>query len=105
MLVYWKAERLEKVEKFSETTEPLGKIVEGDHEDLVGQKLNEKGEIVDEGGDVIGRAEVVPGEAADKLKESAAEAGGLVPDLSILEGKKVNKRVTFLTKKESKSAN
>jgi len=75
---------------------PLGKIVEGDHEDLVGQKLNEKGEIVDEGGDVIGRAEVVPGEAADKLKESAAEAGGLVPDLSILEGKKVNKKGNIL---------
>ncbi|KAI9877581.1 MAG: hypothetical protein M1830_003510 [Pleopsidium flavum] len=75
---------------------PLGKIVDGDHEDLVGQKMNEKGEILDEDGEVIGRAEVVPGEAADKLKDAADEAGGLVPDLSILEGKKLNKKGNIL---------
>ena len=42
---------------------PQGKIVEGDPKDLIGLKLNDKGEIVDEDGDVIGRAEVVPGES------------------------------------------
>jgi hypothetical protein len=72
-----------------ETTEPLGKIVEGDPEDLVGQKLNEKGEIVDEDGDVIGRAEVVPGEAADKLKESADQAEDALPDVGVLEGREI----------------
>lgn len=96
---------------------PLGKITEGNPEDLVGMTLNENGEIVDEDGDVIGRAEVVPGEAADKLKEAGEEVGeevpedaadfdhaaniaeiasGLTPDLSILQGKKVNKKGKIL---------
>jgi len=105
---------------------PLGKITDGNPEDLVGMTLNENGEIVDEDGDVIGRAEVVPGEAADKLKEGADGvadeageagetgedavdgtgedavdeakdiAGGLTPDLSILQGKKINKKGKIL---------
>ena len=83
---------------------PLGKLTEGDPKDLAGYTLNEKGEILDEDGDVVGRAEVVPGEAADKLKESADgavddvkdAAGGLAPDLSILAGKKVNKKGKIL---------
>ena len=100
---------------------PLGKITEGDPADLVGYTLNEKGEIIDEDGDVIGRAEVVPGEAADKLQEGAegvegaegavdgaegavddtAEeakdvAAGITPDLTILAGKKVNKKGKIL---------
>ena len=104
---------------------PLGKITEGNPEDLVGMTLNENGEIVDEDGDVIGRAEVVPGEAADKLNEAGKEveeglpdevpdevpedaadfdhaaniaeiASGLTPDLSILQGKKINKKGKIL---------
>ena len=83
---------------------PLGKITEGNPEGLVGMTLNENGEILDEDGDVIGRAEVVPGEAADKLKEEAEgaadgvtdAAAGLTPDLSILQGKKVNKKGKIL---------
>ena len=100
---------------------PLGKITEGNPEDLVGMTLNENGEIVDEDGDVIGRAEVVPGDAADKLNEAgdkvdeevpeevpeeaadfdhaahiAEIASGLTPDLSILQGKKVNKKGKIL---------
>ena len=104
---------------------PLGKITEGNPDDLIGMTLNENGEILDEDGDVIGRAEVVPGEAATKLQqgaegladetgdaadaaglpeegvEGAADglkdiAGGLTPDLSILEGKKVNKKGKIL---------
>ncbi|CAF9910362.1 hypothetical protein IMSHALPRED_009175 [Imshaugia aleurites] len=100
---------------------PLGKITEGNPEDLVGMTLNENGEIVDEDGDVIGRAEVVPGDAADKLNEAGEEAGeevgeeipedaadvdhaakiaeiasGLTPDLSILQGKKINKKGKIL---------
>ncbi len=104
---------------------PLGKITEGNPDDLIGMTLNENGEIVDEDGDVIGRAEVVPGEAADKLKEGAegaedaakdtAEdagekadepteglrdiddiAGGLKPDLAILQGKRINKKGKIL---------
>ena len=96
---------------------PLGKITEGNPEDLVGMTLNENGEIVDEDGDVIGRAEVVPGDAADKLNEAGEKvdeevpedaadfdhaaniaeiASGLTPDLSILQGKKVNKKGKIL---------
>ena len=80
---------------------PLGKIVEGNAEDLVGQKINEKGEILNDEGDVIGRAEVVPGEAADKLAEEAQEAAPeaapeVTPDLSILDGRKINKKGKIL---------
>ncbi|KAK4691892.1 hypothetical protein P7C71_g5206, partial [Lecanoromycetidae sp. Uapishka_2] len=101
---------------------PLGKITEGDPADLVGLTLNDKGEIIDEDGDVIGRAEVVPGEAADKLKEGAEEgvegaegaaedaegaaegaaeetkdaAAGITADLTILAGRKVNKKGKIL---------
>ena len=104
---------------------PLGKITEGNPEDLIGMTLNENGEIVDEDGDVIGRAEVVAGDAADKLNAAGEEAGeqvpdevgdqvpedapdidyaakiaeitsGLAPDLSILQGKKVNKKGKIL---------
>lgn len=99
---------------------PLGKITEGNPEDLVGMTLNENGEIVDEDGDVIGRAEVVAGDAADKLNEAGEEVGedvpevpedaadfdhaaniaeiasGLTPDLSILQGKKINKKGKIL---------
>ena len=101
---------------------PLGKLTEGNPEDLAGMTLNDKGEILDEDGDVVGRAEVVPGDAADKLQEGAegveetaegavdqageaAEgavdqageaAGGLTPDISILQGKKINKKGKIL---------
>ena len=76
---------------------PLGKITEGNPDDLIGKTLNENGEIVDEDGDVIGRAEVVPGEAATKLQEQAeGVTGGLTPDLSILQGKKLTKKGTIL---------
>ncbi|KAL2058626.1 hypothetical protein ABVK25_001354 [Lepraria finkii] len=89
---------------------PLGKLTEGNPEDLAGMTLNDKGEILDEDGDVVGRAEVVP-EAADKLEEGAngvedaadevgekagEAAGGLTPDISILQGKKINKKGKIL---------
>ena len=76
----------------------LGKVTEGEAEDLVGQTVNEKGEILDEDGDVIGRVEVIKSDATDKIMETqkAAEAGGLTPDLSILAGKKVNKKGKIL---------
>ena len=99
---------------------PLGKITEGNPDDLIGMTLNENGEILDEDGDVIGRAEVVAGDAADKLNEAGEELGeeapevpedvgdvdyaakiaeltsGLTPDLSILQGKKINKKGKIL---------
>lgn len=68
---------------------PLGKIVEGDPKDLIGLKLNDKGEIVDEDGDVIGRAEVVPGEASKKTEDVADDLANGVPNIDALQGQTV----------------
>ena len=75
---------------------PLGKIVEGDLEDLVGQTINEKGEVLDDEGDVIGKAEILPQEAEDQLDDAKDITDELKPDFSILEGKKVNKKGNIL---------
>lgn len=71
---------------------PLGKVVEGDPEDLVGQTVGDDGEIVDEDGDLIGRVDIlhdvadqakgIPEEAESKLDE----ANNVVTDLAQLEG-------------------
>jgi hypothetical protein len=71
----------------------LGKIVEGDPADFVGQTLNEKGEVLDEDGDVIGRAETLPQQVKAQVDEAA---GGIAPDFSILAGKKINKKGNIL---------
>ena len=102
----------------------LGKITEGDPADLVGMPLNAEGEILDEDGDVVGRAKVLPQEVKDKVdgvKDTAEEAKDgvgevqaqveeaqegvtdaqkavdklveqLAADLTILEGRKLNKK-------------
>ncbi|KAJ6093546.1 hypothetical protein N7486_008835 [Penicillium sp. IBT 16267x] len=49
----------------------LGKIVEGDPEDLIGYTLNDSGEIVDDEGDAIGRVELLPVEEQQKAVEDA----------------------------------
>lgn len=81
----------------------LGKITEGDPSDLAGRTLNAEGEVLDEDGDVIGRAEVVPEaagavddatpdfvqEALDKVDELQDQ---LKPNLTIVEGRKLNKK-------------
>jgi Protein of unknown function (DUF3659) len=83
----------------------LAELTEGDPKDCAGKIPNEKGEILNDNGDVIGKVEIVPGEAADKamkelhpeLVEGAAdEAKGLTPDLSIVEGKKLNRKGNIL---------
>ncbi|RHZ61132.1 LEA domain protein [Aspergillus thermomutatus] len=51
---------------------PLGRVVEGEPEDLVGQEIGDDGEILDEDGDLIGRVELLPDTArdvTDKAKE------------------------------------
>ncbi|EED16186.1 LEA domain protein [Talaromyces stipitatus ATCC 10500] len=90
----------------------VGKVVEGDPEDLVGQTVNDAGEILDEDGDLIGRVEVLsPDEAAQKVtgqvdeakdkvgdvENQATEAAeGLIPQIQILQGKKINKKGKIL---------
>jgi hypothetical protein len=49
----------------------VGKITEGDPEDLIGYTLNDDGEIVDDEGDAIGRVELVPVEEQKKAIEEA----------------------------------
>ncbi|KAL8950745.1 MAG: hypothetical protein Q9222_003242 [Ikaeria aurantiellina] len=89
---------------FNEEGDVIGQLMEGDAEQLAGQKINDAGEILDEDGDVIGRADVLPPGVEDMLedvKEGAEEdveeaAAGITPDLSILEGKKINKKGKIL---------
>ncbi|KAJ5739386.1 hypothetical protein N7533_012170 [Penicillium manginii] len=71
---------------------PLGEVVEGEPDDLVGQTVGEDGEIIDEEGDLIGRVDVLEG-AVDQAKDlpNGAEskldiAKDVVTDLSQLEG-------------------
>lgn len=65
--------------------EPVGKLEEGDPEDLIGKTIGDDGEILDEDGDVIGRATVLP----DKVQELADKAKGNLPDVNVLEGLEV----------------
>lgn len=50
----------------------VGKITEGDPEDLIGFTLNDDGEVVDDEGDAIGRVELIPIEEQKKAIEGAA---------------------------------
>ena len=59
--------------------------MEGEIEACAGKKLNEKGEIVDAEGNVIGKVELIQPEPVEE--EAAPEV-----DLSILDGLKVNKK-------------
>ena len=75
--------------------EVLAKLVEGDPKECTGKVPNEKGEILDDDGKVIGKVEIVHGEAADEaMKELHPELAKAAqgPDLSIIEGKKLNKK-------------
>ncbi|KAJ5974361.1 hypothetical protein N7481_011571 [Penicillium waksmanii] len=71
---------------------PLGEVVEGEPDDLVGQTVGEDGEVIDEEGDLIGRVDVLEGavDQADNLPDEAESkhdaAKEVVTDLSQLEG-------------------
>lgn len=73
---------------------PIGKVVEGDAEDLVGQTVGDDGEIIDEEGDLIGRVDILH-EVADQAKNAADDAQekagevdleNVVTDIAQLEG-------------------
>ncbi|KAJ5781070.1 hypothetical protein N7457_006230 [Penicillium paradoxum] len=61
---------------------PIGKVVEGDPEDLVGQIVGDDGEIVDEDGDLIGRVDILH-EVADQAKGAADEAQSNVGNVDV----------------------
>ncbi|PGG99451.1 hypothetical protein AJ79_08525 [Helicocarpus griseus UAMH5409] len=52
----------------------LGRVVEGDPDDLVGQVVGDDGEIVDEDGDAIGRVEILPEEEREQLENGVGQA-------------------------------
>ncbi|KAL3456539.1 hypothetical protein BJX64DRAFT_294014 [Aspergillus heterothallicus] len=62
----------------------IGRVVEGEPEDLVGQTVDEDGEILDEDGDLIGRVDVVREE--DLMEEETRE------QLRELQGLRTNKQ-------------
>ncbi|KAJ5166576.1 uncharacterized protein N7482_005357 [Penicillium canariense] len=74
-----------------ESGQVVGKVVEGDPEDLAGFTPNEAGEILDEDGDLVGRVELV---SLDNTEEQLDKAkSGLEvpsPELSILKGMSIN---------------
>jgi hypothetical protein len=60
----------------------IGRLVEGDAEDLAGYPIGDNGEILDDDGDLVGRCELLP-EMADQQLDDAT---GKMPDISILKG-------------------
>ena len=78
--------------------EEIGELRDGELADCAGKKVNEKGEVLDKKGNVVGHVNVIRGEAAENAtKELLEELGELqekepdLPDLTILDGYKVNK--------------
>ncbi|GAB7341509.1 hypothetical protein MBLNU457_7729t2 [Dothideomycetes sp. NU457] len=48
---------------------PVGRLVEGDAEDLAGYPIGDDGEILDDDGDLVGRCELLPDAAKKQLQE------------------------------------
>lgn len=73
----------------------LGRLVEGDPDDLVGRTVDENGNILDEDEDLIGRIEPI---TLGEVEEQADEATGgvLLPDVAILQGRKINENGKIL---------
>ncbi|KAJ4382972.1 hypothetical protein N0V86_002199 [Didymella sp. IMI 355093] len=66
---------------------PVGRLVEGDAEDLAGYPIGDNGEILDDDGDLVGRCELLPeDQLPDELKQGAEDAGSKMPPISILKG-------------------
>ncbi|KAL3494406.1 hypothetical protein BJX62DRAFT_234282 [Aspergillus germanicus] len=62
--------------------EVIGRVVEGEPEDLIGQTVDDDGEILDEDGDLIGRVDVVREEEEEGARE----------EFWVVEGLKANKQ-------------
>ena len=86
-----------------EDGEEIGELRDGELAECAGKKVNDKGEVLDKSGNVIGHVNVVPGEAAESATKALLEELGEAvpeeaagPDLSILDGFKVNKSGVIL---------
>ncbi|KAL5377324.1 hypothetical protein PMIN02_011541 [Paraphaeosphaeria minitans] len=66
---------------------PIGRLAEGDAEDLAGYAIGDDGEILDDDGDLVGRCELLPEAAQDQLKQGQDEVDSKkMPPLSVLKG-------------------
>ena len=72
----------------NEDGDPIARVSEGEVTDLAGKKINDKGEVLDSEGNVVGKVELIPQEPEDAEPEDAAPE---LPPLSILEGLTCNK--------------
>ncbi|KAJ8108672.1 hypothetical protein OPT61_g8012 [Boeremia exigua] len=64
---------------------PIGRLVEGDAEDLAGYPIGDNGEILDDDGDLVGRCELLPeDQLPSELK--GGDDDDKLPSLSILKG-------------------
>ncbi|KAB8265742.1 hypothetical protein BDV32DRAFT_115803 [Aspergillus pseudonomiae] len=61
---------------------PVGRIVEGEPQDLVGYAVGDNGEILDDDGDLIGRVEALP----EAIEENTGQAKKAIGDLAELNG-------------------
>ncbi|OGE47336.1 hypothetical protein PENARI_c049G02526 [Penicillium arizonense] len=78
----------------------LGRLVEGDPDDLVGRTVDENGEVFDEDGDLIGRVEPICSKQVEESAGEAEPAGGvLLPDVAILRGREINSNGKILNDK------
>jgi hypothetical protein len=68
----------------------IGRLAEGDAEDLVGYPIGDNGEILDDDGDLVGRCELLPEVAEEQKKQAEGAADGAdglkMPDISVLKG-------------------
>ncbi|KAL9088751.1 MAG: hypothetical protein Q9165_006060 [Trypethelium subeluteriae] len=58
----------------------IGKLVEGDAEDLSGYTIGDEGEILDEDGDLVGRVDLTPEKAQELTDQAKGAANGELPD-------------------------
>ncbi|KAE8370364.1 hypothetical protein BDV27DRAFT_119668 [Aspergillus caelatus] len=56
---------------------PVGRIVEGEPQDLVGYAVGDNGEILDDDGDLIGRVEALPEAIQENTDQAKKAVGGL----------------------------
>jgi len=67
----------------------IGRLAEGDAEDLEGYEIGDEGEILDEDGDLVGRVELLPDHVKsliEQAKSKGEESSPKLPGLEILEG-------------------
>jgi hypothetical protein len=75
----------------------LGKLVEGNPEELAGWTVDENGEILDDDGDMVGRVELVSSDEVDEqLGQAKDSLRDMLPDLSILKDKTINEEGKIL---------